>query len=148
MLGCSIEEGVNEAVKRSWDEGNSFGLVSGEQNFKAQYQRYIFDFFKEGKDGGYTDKIDLPDIGKSDSTKKKLQLNYFAIAFGATIHMEYEVMEEDGLTKLGVSLESGDAFVTNSSVKSICYRVKETSNKYSQNLVMRDGCLLISAERD
>jgi hypothetical protein len=35
MLGCSIEEGVNEAVKRSWDEGNSFGLISGQQNFKA-----------------------------------------------------------------------------------------------------------------
>ena len=57
-------------------------------------------------------------------------------------------MEEDGLTRLDVTLESGDAFVTNSSVKSICYRVKETTSKYSQNLVMRDGCLLISAERD
>ena len=73
MLGCSIEEGVNEAVKRSWDEGNSFGLISGQQNFKAQYQRYIFDFYKEGNssnDGGYTEKIDLSDIGKSGNHKK------------------------------------------------------------------------------
>ena len=37
MLGVSIEEGVNEAVKKSWDEGKSFGQAAGQQNFKAQY---------------------------------------------------------------------------------------------------------------
>ena len=37
-------------------------------------------------DGGYTEKIDLDNIGKSHGSKKnKLTMNYFAIAFGATI---------------------------------------------------------------
>ena len=29
MLGVSIEEGVNNAVKKAWDEGNSFGSAAG-----------------------------------------------------------------------------------------------------------------------
>lgn len=39
--------------------------------------------------------IDLPNIGKSHGSKKnKLQLNYWAIAFGATIQIDYRVLEE------------------------------------------------------
>ena len=94
--------------------------------------------------------IDLPNIGKSHGSKKnKLQLNYWAIAFGATIQIDYRVLEEgEPLQTLSVTLESGDAFVTNSMVKSISYRVRETTPKYTQKLVMREGCLLLSAERD
>ena len=55
MLGLSIEEAVNEAAKAK----------GGPQNFKSQYQRYIFDFFKDVNEdltsdteyGGYTEKI-------------------------------------------------------------------------------------------
>lgn len=131
MLGLSIEEAVNEAAK-------SHG---GDTNHKAQYQRYVFDFFKDVNEdletdteyGGYTEKILLPYIGKSyNSSKKRLQLNYYAIAFGASIDIEYEVEEENqGRSVLNVTLNSGDAFVTNSKVKSISYRVKKVSEKYS-----------------
>jgi len=58
------------------------------------------------------------------------------------------VEEATGNQKLKVQLNSGDAFVTNSNVKSLSYTVLRTTNKYSQELVMRDGCLLIQAERD
>jgi hypothetical protein len=76
-------------------------------------------------------------------------LNYFAIAFGATIHLEYEITEEGSAKKrFPITLESGDAFVTNSRVTNISYQVKETTNSYKQELVMRDGCLLLTAERD
>lgn len=82
MLGLSIEQGVNEATQSQ----------KGEQNYKANYQRYIFDFFKDSNDetnendlGGYTNKISL-NVGKSYGAKKnKLMLNYYAIAFGASI---------------------------------------------------------------
>ena len=91
----------------------------------------MFDFFKEGDedmedDGGYTERIDLENIGKSHGAKKnKLTLNYFAIAFGATIEIEYDVTEEgQGYSRHKVALESGDAFVCNSLVKSISYQVK------------------------
>lgn len=144
MLGLSIEEGVNEAVKKT----------GGAQNFKSQYQRYSFDFLKEANEtidsGGFTEKITLHNIGKSLSAKKnRLQLNYYAIAFGASIDIEYDVAEEgSGNRLLSVTLNSGDAFVANSNVKTISYTVKKTTNKYSQQLVMRDGCLLLQAERD
>lgn len=144
MLGLSIEEAVNEASKSS----------GGGQNFKAQYQRYIFDFLKEQLDeedlGGYTEKIHLSNIGKSYGAKKnKLMLNYFAIAFGASIEVEYDVVEEgEGSHLIKLVLNSGDAFVTNSLVKSISYQVKRTTANYHQQLVMRDGCLLLHAERD
>lgn len=143
MLGLSIEEAVNEAAKKK----------NGGQNFKAQYQRYIFDFYKEGgssDEGGYTEKINLSNIGTSHGAKKnRLQLNYYAIAFGASIEIEYDVVEEkDGNFPLKVILNSGDAFVTNSNVKSLSYTVRETSDKYMQQLVMREGCLLLQAERD
>lgn len=52
MLGLGIEEAVSECSKKN----------GGEPNFKAQYQRYVFDFFKEGSedlDGGCTEKITL-----------------------------------------------------------------------------------------
>lgn len=129
MLGLSIEEGVNEAAKA--------GKYGGAQNHKAQYQRYVFDFFKEtdhdsGEAGGYTEKIKLSNIGQSHGAKKnRLQLNYFAIAFGASIEIEYNIIEEQaGASTLKVTLNSGDAFVTNSNVKSISYEVKETTTKY------------------
>lgn len=59
MLALSIEEAVNEAAR------------GGEQNHKAQYQKYIFDFFKdvnedaatEAEYGGYTERISLPFLG-------------------------------------------------------------------------------------
>ena len=84
--------------------------------------------------GGWTEPIDLPNIGSSHGSKKnKLTLNYFAIAFGATIEIEYDVVEEGtGMGTHAITLESGDAFVANSLVKSISYRVKATSNKYHQ----------------
>lgn len=51
MLGLSIEEGVNEAVNKSKEQGKNFGdMIPNNQNFKAQYQRYIFDFFKEANE--------------------------------------------------------------------------------------------------
>ena len=46
MLGITIEAGVNQAVKNSKEQGKNFDNEN-QQNFKAQYQRYIFDFFKE-----------------------------------------------------------------------------------------------------
>ena len=117
----------------------------------------MFDFFKEQDEdtldedcGGFTEKISLPMIGSSYGSKKnRLQLNYYAIAFGASIELEYDVVEEgQGSSKLKVLLNSGDAFVTNSNVKTLAYTVLRTTNKYSQQLVMREGCLLIQAERD
>lgn len=161
MLGLTIEEGVNLAVKAAQAEGKEFGASSAnaghQQNLKAQYQRYIFDFYKEpeedgehGDSGGYSEKIDLPNIGKSGHAKKnKHTLNYFAVSFGSTIELEYEIEEEgDSPQKLSVTLNSGDAFVTNSLVKSISYRVLRTTNIHDQQLVMREGCLVLQAERD
>jgi hypothetical protein len=47
--------------------------------------------------------------------KNKLSINYFAIAFGASIEIEYEIVEEGQSQQiLKVLLESGDAFVANS----------------------------------
>ena len=119
MLGLSVEEGVNIAAKKA--------SHSGGQNFKAQYQRYIFDFFKETAQeegqGGFTEKISLPLLGSSAGSKKsRLQLNYYAVAFGATIEVEYNIVEAGGSSSvLNVVLNSGDAFVANSNVKSISY---------------------------
>lgn len=141
MLGLSIEEGVNEAAK-------SAGHTGG-QNVKAQYQRYVFDFFKETAqedgEGGFTEKINLPNIGASASSKKsRLQLNYYAVAFGASLELEYNVVEANGTTAvLNVVLNSGDAFVANSNVRSISYQVKTTTSRYQDQLVMREGCLLL-----
>ena len=118
----------------------------------AKYQRYVFDFFKEPEDdediehaGGYTDKITLTNVGKSGSGKKsKLSLNYFAIAIGATIEMEYDVVEDGAsAATYKVQLESGDAFVVNSNVKQLCYHVRKTTATHAQPLVMRPGCLLL-----
>jgi len=99
----------------------------------------VFDFFKERDEdmedeGGHTEQIDLENIGKSHGAKKnKLTLNYFAIAFGATIEIEYDVTEEGlGFTRHSIALESGDAFICNSLVKSISYTVKRTTNRYHQ----------------
>ena len=142
MLGLGIEEAVSECSKKN----------GGEPNFKAQYQRYVFDFFKEGSEeieGGCTDKITLQNLGSSLGSKKnRLQLNYFAIAFGASIQIQYDVIEEEGTFSHNITLNSGDAFVTNSNVKSLSYTVLQTTSKYQQQLVMRDGCLLLQAERD
>jgi len=146
MLGLSIEEGANEAAKKAGHGGG--------QNFKAQYQRYVFDFFKETAQedgqGGFTEKITLPNIGASAGSKKsRLQLNYYAVAFGASIEVEYNIVEANGSSSvLNVVLNSGDAFVANSNVKSISYQVKSTTSKYHDHLVMREGCLLLQAERD
>ena len=112
----------------------------------------MFDFFKEPEEneeaGGFTECINLPNIGQSHGAKKnRLQLNYYAIAFGASIEVEYNVIEEVPNT-LKVTLNSGDAFVANSNVKSISYTVKKTTDKYHQQLVLREGCLLLQAERD
>lgn len=102
------------------------------------------------EEGGFTETIELANIGKSYGSKKnKLTLNYYAIAFGSSIEIEYEVNEEgQGPNRHLVCLNSGDAFVCNSLVKSISYTVKETTNRYDQQLVMREGCLLLQAERD
>ena len=142
MLSHSIEEGVNVAAKKAGHTGG--------QNFRAQpYQRYIFDFFKETAQeegqGGFTEKIALPFIGTGPGSKKnRLQLNYFAVAFGATIEVEYSIVEANGSSSvLNVVLNSGDAFVCNSNVKSISYQVKSTTSKYQDQLVMREGCLLL-----
>ena len=80
MLGLSIEEATNEAAKAK----------SSAQNHKTQYQRYLFDFFKDVNDdltseteyGGYTEQINLPYVAKN-SKKNRLTINYYAIAFGA-----------------------------------------------------------------
>ena len=82
------------------------------------------------------------------SKKNRLQLNYYAIAFGASIEVQYDVIEEQGMFCHKVMQNSGDAFVTNSNVKSLSYTVIHTTDKYQQQLVMRDGCLLLQAERD
>lgn len=88
--------------------------------------------------------IDVVNLGRSGGKKNRLQLNYFAIAFGATIELEYEVVEEgEGQSTQWVTLESGDAFVVNSLVKRLQYRVKRTTNQYGSKLVLRDGCLLL-----
>lgn len=159
MLGLTIEEGVNTAVKEAHEAGKEFQphTAAHMQNFKAQYQRYIFDFYKEsdedgdhGDAGGYTEPIDLPNLGKSGNPKnKKNSLNYYAVAFGSSIELEYQIVEDGGHhQKLQVTLHSGDAFVTNSIVKEISYQVMRTTNVHQQQLVMREGCLLIQAERD
>lgn len=77
-------------------------------------------------------------------------LNYFAIAFGATIELEYEVVEEgtSGTSIYKVELESGDAFVVNSNVKQLYYRVRRTTSKHNQKLIMRPGCLLLQGEKE
>ena len=65
------------------------------------------------------------------------------------MELEYEVEEEtEGRRTLKLTLNSGDAFVANSKVKSLSYAVLKTTENYKQQLVMRDGCLLIQAERD
>lgn len=77
-------------------------------------------------------------------------LNYFAIAIGATIEVEYEVVEDghSGTSVYKVELDSGDAFVVNSNVKQLIYRVRKTTSKHNQKLVMRPGCLLMQGERE
>mmetsp|Transcript_7603 Transcript_7603/g.12779 ORF Transcript_7603/g.12779 Transcript_7603/m.12779 type:complete len:335 (-) Transcript_7603:48-1052(-) len=157
MLGLTIEECVNQALKISKDKGLKFGNdnQNSNQNFKTKYSRYVFDFFKPSSElldedkGGYTEKIELTALGKSGYKKNKTQLNYIAVAFGSTIELEYDVIEEGvGESTLWVTLETGDAFVANSNVKRLAYRVKKTLDKCNQKLVLREGCLLLQAENN
>ena len=102
----------------------------------------MFDFLKEPDEeqGGYTDKITV-ELGKRG---KKNTLNYFAVAFGNSLDLQYEVSEEGGnVASLQVTLESGDAFVVNSLVKSLSYRVRQTTDRRCQQLILRPGCLLL-----
>ena len=142
FVGTSLEEGVNKAN----DSGTAIYK-------KQKYNRYVFDFYKEPDDnlefGGYTDIIDLKKFGKS-AAKGKNEIMYYAISFGASIDLEYKVTSlEDGKTHaLEVTLNSGDAFVVSSHVTGMSYKVTSTSDKYNQQLIMREGCLLLQAEAD
>ena len=54
------------------------------------------------------------------------------MAFGATVELEYEIFEEGvGDDRLWVTLESGDAFVANSKVQNLRYRVVKTTSNHA-----------------
>ena len=58
------------------------------------------------------------------------------------------IEEGEGQNTLLVTLDSGDAFVVNSLVKKLRYRVKKTHDRCNQKLVLREGCLLLQAENN
>ena len=135
-LSGGVEEGVN-LVK----------LAAGGPQSKITYKRYTCDFFKD--EGGYMEKIDMNLPSETKKKGAKLVINGFLLAIGDSVKVDYTIAEDGHSYTYSVTLQSGDAFAVNSEVRALSFGVAEVKGKSKpKDLVLREGALLITAERD
>ncbi|CDW80309.1 activating signal cointegrator 1 [Stylonychia lemnae] len=135
----AVEDGVNQLKDQSQST-----LV------KSVYKRFTFDFFKESPDT-YMEKIKLflPQQKAKKKGKNQPLINAFFICVGDGIKIDYNIEEDSKSYNYSIELKSGDAFVVSSEVKGMQLSVEQIVEKTKpSNLVLRDGTLLITVERD
>ncbi len=85
----------------------------------------------------------------SDGKKKKLAVAGFLMAIGDTLKIDYTVGEDGQSYNYSVNLASGDAFAVNTDVRELSFSVSEIkAGTKPKELLLRDGALLITVEKD
>ena len=95
-------------------------------------------------------QMNLPKAaGKKKGSSSKPAINGFILAIGDSVKVDYTIEEENKSYNYSVSLSSGDAFALNNEVRGFAYGVTNIEPQSSpKGLVIREGTLLISVERD
>ena len=85
----------------------------------------------------------------SDGKKKKLAVAGFLMAIGDTLTIDYIVGEDGHCYNYSVTLASGDAFAVNTDVRELSFSISEIkAGTKPKELLLRDGALLITVEKD
>ena len=73
----------------------------------------------------------------------------FLVVIGDSVKLDYTVEEDTRTYNYSITLQSGDAFVVNTSVHGFSYALKEViKGTAPKDLVLREGSMLVTVERD